>query len=410
MTVDPIISSATHNHPARLDFCREILKDSSLKLLFPDQDPRHIDDETRLYEMTSFLQFSNGSGRSFQLAGLAEHILRSAYSRLLFDSTEAKPFSSHVDDVLQDVRTMAKGEPAAIPAIVRLSEIELPEGEEIRFEDAVLSPLSDAHRRLPSNQPSASAILTTTAQTRLLEIRKWETFERNLHDDHKKYERQYEEWFRDFRDSVDLIRFAIICASTSDSYLAPKQVSATFLDPFSPMPSSSESAMQFSMRRETVQSHQVEEIENWYKRLKAEPHTLKIAMRRILAATSERIDPVDGFIDAVMAWENMFSGTPETSLRVCGAISKLLEPSDIDRRRTLFAELKRLYRLRSNLVHGADTEPSMREMLVHRDRAIEIALNSMREIYNHQGFPGEKSATRSDSILLWTIEELERRP
>jgi hypothetical protein len=37
-------------------------------------------------------------------------------------------------------------------------------------------------------------------------------------------------------------------------------------------------------------------------------------------------------IDAVLAWENIFSGQPETYLRVCGAIALLLASGDYEQR------------------------------------------------------------------------------
>jgi hypothetical protein len=94
-------------------------------------------------------------------------------------------------------------------------------------------------------------------------------------------------------------------------------------------------------------------VQEWAEKAKDHPKGLGIAMRRTLSAVSDRIDLLDGFIDAMMAWENMFSGSPETNLRVCGAIAWLLEPDDYERRRQLFDELKDLYTKRSNLVHGA---------------------------------------------------------
>jgi hypothetical protein len=122
-------------------------------------------------------------------------------------------------------------------------------------------------------------------------------------------------------------------------------------------------------------------------------------MRRTLAAVSDRTDLLDGFIDAVMAWENMFSDRPETNLRVCGAIAWLLEPDTYERRSRLFSELKDLYGKRSNLVHGAlETVPDPARC---RDRAVRIAVECMKRLYaDEQLLHVKESGERGGMILL----------
>jgi Apea-like HEPN len=129
------------------------------------------------------------------------------------------------------------------------------------------------------------------------------------------------------------------------------------------------------------------------------PQRLDIAVRQTLSAVVERADPHDGFIDTVLAWENMFSGTPETNLRVCGAIAWLLEPDSYERRRRLFKELKDLYTSRSKLVHGAI--PSVPDVVGCRDRAVRISMEAIKCLYSDaELLQVQDSADRGGMILL----------
>jgi hypothetical protein len=108
-----------------------------------------------------------------------------------------------------------------------------------------------------------------------------------------------------------------------------QNASRTVLDPFQHMPVTQWANQLFAPSPIAGLSREaLTRVQEWAEKTKDHPKRLGIAMRRMLSAVSDRTDLLDGFIDAVMAWENMFSGRPETNLRVCGAIAWLLEPDD----------------------------------------------------------------------------------
>lgn len=59
----------------------------------------------------------------------------------------------------------------------------------------------------------------------------------------------------------------------------------------------------------------------------ADMSRLKVAMTRTLRAMTERQDPNDRLIDAVIAWESLFGATNESTLRVSSSLARLLHPS-----------------------------------------------------------------------------------
>jgi hypothetical protein len=126
---------------------------------------------------------------------------------------------------------------------------------------------------------------------------------------------------------------------------------------------------------------------------------VEIALRRLISATTERRHPVDGFIDAVIAWENLFAGTSqgELSFRICGTMSKLLE-GDTEKRLVLYKELIGLYNSRSKVVHGSK-ELSVEEAAVLRDNSLSVLLCSLRALY--VDYPALlNDADRSKRIML----------
>lgn len=127
------------------------------------------------------------------------------------------------------------------------------------------------------------------------------------------------------------------------------------------------------------------EASNWYVRFRdSHPANLNTAIRRMVSACNSRYTPADSLLDAVLAWENMFSGTPETVLRVCGAMARLLTSDRYEDQATLYAEVKSIYNARSQIVHGK-SKRTLTDSLVqaHADKAIEYAFRCMKELYKH---------------------------
>src|ERR1700674_5062851 len=86
-------------------------------------------------------------------------------------------------------------------------------------------------------------------------------------------------------------------------------------------------------------------------------NNVTIALERIVAAHPERISMEDVLIDSVMAWENLVGTDGESTFRVTASLSRLLE-ADPTTRRQRHLELKRVYSLRSRVVHGEPTSAS----------------------------------------------------
>lgn len=123
------------------------------------------------------------------------------------------------------------------------------------------------------------------------------------------------------------------------------------------------------------------DFEEWFSLLsKTNDEKIRLAKRKIISSASERLKPIDGFIDSIIAWENLF-GDPngELSFRITSAISKLLE-NDKSKRLSLQKELKEIYSVRSKVVHGSK-ELNDNEAIEKRDVSLKIGIGCLEKLY-----------------------------
>jgi hypothetical protein len=118
----------------------------------------------------------------------------------------------------------------------------------------------------------------------------------------------------------------------------------------------------------------------------------------VVSALAQRVDVQDRLIDAVIAWENLFGAMPETSFRLCAAITKLIT-SQTSERRTRLARLLKIYKLRSRVAHGSGEDAAA--LQVAADESIDIAINCLRILYTDRAdLLSLKPSDRADTLLL----------
>jgi hypothetical protein len=403
------LGGSVHRHPAQLAFCQAVVDDEKLCLLFPGvaKGAALEDVGNKIYDIKSEIMVSAGRGGSFQLTMFCQILLNTAYDRLLLSGRDTlEAYLDSVAEVLNDTRKLASRDRATIPVVFGLANVRLSESASISLPWGVFRCPTEKDQRFLIGETKATAVLVAQVPWKILRKVAWnpEPTEDML-SRMEQYRPAFEQWNRDAQRVVDLTRYALLCASKSTPYFAARHVSTTILDPLHFAPHLSwPFVMPASAPETTLDADAVHRVEHWAGRLNDHPRSLDIAVRRTLSAIADRLDPLDGFIDAVLAWENMFSDTPETTLKVCGAIAILLERNDLAKRAALFKGLQELYRKRSKVVHGSQ-EPSMRETIGHRDRAIEVALDAMRRLYDYPSLLPKDSSVRGRDILLGGLDD-----
>jgi len=203
--------------------------------------------------------------------------------------------------------------------------------------------------------------------------------------------------------AVDDIRLALalIPSKHHDPVLSQQSWRAVF-EPTSIAPNSNWRSREYNLRirPRTLLGNEVEEWQLLVERVvAADLSHIRIAVSRTLQALGERSEFHDILIDSVMAWENLFGARSDTVFRVTGSLAVLLGTNAEDRR-ALLKELRKLYDLRSAVVHGsAEIGP---DDAVQSDRATNIALSALHTLLiSRQDLLDEADgAHRSNKLLV----------
>ncbi|MGW6858877.1 hypothetical protein [Streptomyces xanthophaeus] len=146
---------------------------------------------------------------------------------------------------------------------------------------------------------------------------------------------------------------------------------------------------------------QAEEWEQWIAALDGIAlDNLGHAPQRLLRAVTERHDPIDALIDAVIVWEAIFGTSTEITFRVCGSLARLLCDT-IEDRFVFLKKAKGIYRMRSKIVHG-DRSVKIDKISESRDEAVDVAIKALQALVRKRPdlLTISNSGDRSERIML----------
>ncbi|MFE0651762.1 hypothetical protein ACFVZH_24550 [Streptomyces sp. NPDC059534] len=375
---------------------RLILEDPDLKRLFPDAPAMEGYDGIGI-DISSMIYWSTGSGSTIQVANLAGSLVRAALQKAPANCTPVK-FYDLIRQSLRDARKLAKTGKANTKALVGLSNVVVPEGSEVGLHGGIIRPFAPGDSQSFIDPAGIKSVLEVPCQIEILGI-----FPATDSDSHwGQLQGKLALANTVLRRLIDLERLAILFACDGPPQ-APIGVATTVLNPIQ-----SGNAVNFSIHHSISNQHPLIEIDaetsakaaEWSAKVSEIPENLDMGMRRILSAASERFDPMDSFVDAVICWENLFgTNQGEVGFRIAGSISHVLEPHDSSTRKKLFDEVKKMYSVRSNLVHGTK-EPGFLESSKYKDRSIEIAASAFKALCDRADLLALKSTDRGNLLLI----------
>ncbi|TDC31866.1 HEPN domain-containing protein [Micromonospora sp. KC213] len=399
--------SSAPDYPFDLDASKlagkAILEDPDLSALFPARDGE-------FFSISSPAISNAGTAGGIQLAVMPNALFRSAYTMFrLRQQTSAASLRESLTETLRILRSAARGVPTSVPMWIGIGNIHLPdEGVDLPWGRLRRYPFpTDLEVIPPDARPSTTgdeegniltlgAILETTYEYEI------NIAELNLAGSSNiAWPRSMERERAKISDTITHAFFSAVLASEKNPPAACAHLWTAITDPLS-------FGCRMSYRTDAtapvghylLSPSEVSEMRVWAERLRATPvNKIEIPRRRILSAIAERKDPVDGFIDAVIAWESLFAGTDqsELSFRICAAISKLLFEEASDRLEE-HRKLIKLYRKRSKVLHGTQ-EISVTEAIESRDYAVRVVIECLRKLYlEHPELL--QDADRSKKIIL----------
>lgn len=398
-----------YSHPIMAAAIDAFLADPTLMKLFPE--PKEYDDvpdsggfsKAARYES---LIFAPGPSGNLQLVTLLPNLISNAVWRCLMAGRELglASLTPYITAVVSDLRSLADSQEVRLPALIGLGGVQVPEGSTLELPSGHLRAATDRDRDLfMAGSKSLTSVFETVFPVRIYSI-KGRHFGSDLDKlvaEFSAYAPQFTETNRCFEHDRDLMRLSLLLSSPSSEPWLVREVGR-----FIPIPTSHGGISSWDPSLTSVISHELplesfDAVREWNELIiDAHVPSLDIGMRRLLSATTGRTDPMDALIDAVICWESLFGTHTETTFRVTGAISKLLEQGELSDREALHRELKEIYETRSRLVHGG-SEPRLEELSRKRQRAIEVAAECLRSIYRDRpDLLGLPAAARSARLLL----------
>jgi hypothetical protein len=407
----PDIASHIATHKAYNSLAYAVAEDGSLSKFFPilrrGTGERHSMEFLR--RLQSRIVWSDGTSEGMSLLSLCAGIVGATF-RILWTSTDRPT----LDDVLKQLprtlslaRRLAAKRPVLVPALVVIHNVELPEGREVSVGSATLR---HPNRYDKSRVFASAPILRLDVNFASLHIRGIDPGA-NPDEEQRKLTERLESlkgtlgrYSRKVQDSIDMARVTLALSSPPGRFIAPVQGLLAIVNPLGVMPVASRSNIrpqQAPYPSRTIDESAEQQIAKLGNLVQAHSDKLRTGIRRLLLAMTERLDPEDGLVDAIICWENLFSGSSETTLRVCGAMAKVLgSDDDASRRRELYDRLRTLYGVRNKIVHGSSAD--MTETIYRdRDMAVQYVLDTLREVYVRDDLiSAENSDSRGMLALL----------
>jgi hypothetical protein len=400
------------SYPQFASVCRMILADSDLTKLFPGHSADDLPERADLSwttNKTSEVHWSTGSGGTLQLTNVAPAILKFAFGRHeTHDPASEESLCIHVLESLRLARRLARGERVQSVSLVGFSNLTICKPVDLPWGRIRQPAQSDRSSLMVQDQLTCTLEIFT--QLEMFSIQPWpreeneEQARREHMRRHNKNKRMLRAGYDELSRDIDLARFAILLASRDGAVLSPNWVATSTLNPLAIGGSASMSPTRFPIGPFPAQEISYDVgvlVQDMATRTRRMPASLDLGMRRLLNATTTRSDPVDGFVDAVICWENLFgTNEGESTFRICAAMAALLYPEDLQKREAVYRELQALYRARSKIVHGSK-EPSIEAAQNDRNRAVHLAVEAFRQVINRADLlAAADSALRGRLLVL----------
>jgi len=390
------ISIALYKLSAHKELFGEIVKDKLLKKIFSNIGENEID-------TTGNYSASTGRGGGIQLSVFPATLISNAYELMqLRGSISQEALLQAIEEVINMVRDVADGKTISVPVFIGFHNLGLDNIDSLDIEWGRIRGYNPEILDLIP-QEARPSILGGENKTLgfILESEypyKVDFSPRNV-DEKCVWPPELEKAKNKLNNAQENLSLAFALAIKREPPLGITPAWTLIVDPISQGTNISWSNRPISpMPYYLLSSGSSESLKYWSSIIESSnDEKIRIAIRRILSSINERINPIDGFVDSVIAWENLFGGNAELSYRISISISKLLSESPEDRL-ALQKKIVKLYNDRSQIVHGSK-EVSYDEAVQKRDECLNIALSSVRILYEkHQDLI--EDADRSKKLAL----------
>ncbi|MPZ21967.1 MAG: hypothetical protein GEU28_00105 [Dehalococcoidia bacterium] len=407
--------SATFRHPLDGRFQEAVLSDKELVKLFP-HSPGQLDWQRQGNSLRS-----TGQGGGNQLAGFASSVITAGldFASLAQAEVTVDSLVDGVRQMLTLVRSAIAGRPAVVPVRIGLTGVILPDTcQLLDLGWAKLRPADDRDERivrrtalegrLQGHSSDGDTVIIRYSGDVVLETEL--EYQIEVHADVGTLDSKWPNDLAALRkvdELVENVRLGILLACPDARPLIVAATWRAIIDPLSAALSVGWSDPQAirTLTPTRLADAQAAEWAGWSKKIHDyRAAGVSVAIRRMLMATADRRLPEDVLVDAIVVWENLFGGANETTLRVSTALAWLLA-STADARRDRQKRFKKIYGLRSRVVHGAPNV-NQKELQKSAVEAVQVSLEALRQVFGDRTdlLRMGSGAERSEALLLggWT--------
>jgi hypothetical protein len=375
----PLPIAAVYYHPAQT-VLREALSEvrEPLRQLFKDE----VDQSPPQWLIMS----TSGHGSTPQSTFLAGQFIHSVALRVGWpERHDEDEFFEYLEPALDQLRKLAKGRTADVPARIGLAGIKLPVGQAIHTELGTIHSAEAEPVFSAAGWPTPDVVVYAEFPLRYERVR--------IGDARPPSEASWEAW-RTLDARVDKLRLAVLLAMGANGCL--RFVTTEIFDPL--FPNNAQGRFVPPLGASELTETAARDIQTWAQRIAThfDPR-IALPIRRALSAADPTRQSEDALIDAMIALEALFgAGNTEVGFRLQLAVAYLLADSDWERE-LIFERIGDLYGARSELVHGAvGVGPKIHAM--QRD-ALSLVLRCLRRLFTTH-YELIASDARAKTIIL----------
>ncbi len=376
--------------------CDKIVNDEVLNNLFSERG-------NNIFDTQGYFVTSCGCGGSVQLCMLAENVIHAAVMLCRMKNNYSKiTLHNNIINIVNVYRDAVRGKKTRIPFVMLFNNCILQENLTFNIEDCnIISYNAALERYVPHEaRPNRISVGGNTCINGFMVTGSCE-YEVKIGKEELESDHAYDAWQsldKELTSISEKIRLSFALAIGRDRPLGITLGCILLFDPFKPTGSILWNPQTRYRGNEHICSE--EELENigcWYRRLcEVDTSSIDVGIRRINLATSSDRNPIDSFVDAVIALENIFGVSTEARFRVSASVAKLLD-NDVDTRQATQKQVSKFYDQRSAILHGRSLP--QKEIATLREDCIQVVLRVFRKLFEHrQELIGD--ADRSKTLLL----------
>ena len=187
------------------------------------------------------------------------------------------------------------------------------------------------------------------------------------------------------KNMAEVMPFACTMCARKNHPISVHYKCSIDIDPFTWNRTSSYNAFIYNIfYPEILNGKELNSLSLWIKKiLGTEDSKIEIAKRRLHSALLEKSNPEDSFIDCIIGLENLFGQEKRIASTLATCISEILY-DDIKIREIKSDEVKKLYKMRSDILHGKEII-EYEKMKKYRDQALELLTECLKKLYEDRG-------------------------